>query len=98
MRYESEKSLRSLTKLNDSEFKFVKMLTWQKGSNDKRNIGYNPKHNYKSQTTFVKSAYKHRRMPTCSYCYKEGHLKFACPHKCKDNYINKNTFPYELRE
>ena len=39
LRYDSEKSLQSLTKLNDSEFKFVKMLTRQKGYNDKR--GYN---------------------------------------------------------
>ena len=96
LRYESEKSLQSLTKLNDSEFKLVKMLTRQKGSNDKRGIGYiNAKHNYKSQTTFDKSTYKHRHMPTCSYCYKEGHLKFGCPYKRKDNYIIKNTFSYE---
>ena len=38
------------------------MLTQQKGFNDKCGIGYyNSKHNYKSQTTFVKSVYKHRR-------------------------------------
>ena len=30
LRYESEKSLQSLTKLNDSKFKFVKMFTRQK--------------------------------------------------------------------
>ena len=53
------------------------MLSRQKGSNNKRDIGYNnATHNYKSKTTFVKSAYKHRRLPTCSFCCKEGHLKF----------------------
>ena len=67
LKYKSEKSLQSLTKLNVSEFKVIKMLTRQKGSNDKCGIGYNnAKHNYTSQTTFVKSAYKHRRMPTYS--------------------------------
>ena len=72
LRYESKKSLQSLTKLNDSEFKLIKMLTRQKGSNDKRGIGYNnATHNYKSKTTFVKSAYKHRRSPTCSFCCKQ---------------------------
>ena len=69
------------------------MLILQKGSNDKRGIGYNnATHNYKSKTTFVKSAYKHRRLPTCSFCCKEGHLKFACPYKRKDNYTIKNHF------
>ena len=75
------------------------MLTRQKGSNDKHGIGYNKAtHNYKSQNTFVKGAYKHRRLPICSYCCKEGHFKFVCPHKRKDNYIIKNTFSYELHE
>ena len=37
-------------------------------------------------------------MPTCSYCCKEGHLKLAYLYKRKDNYIIKNTFPYELHE
>ena len=96
LRYESEKSLYSLTRLNDFEFKFIKMLTRQKESNDKRGIGYNNAiHNYKSQITFVKSAYKHS-LSTCSYCCKDGHLTFAYPYKRKDNYIIKNTFPYEL--
>lgn len=46
LRYEFEKTLKSLTKLNDSVFKYMKMLTRQKGSND--GIGYNnAKHNYK---------------------------------------------------
>ena len=97
--HESKKNLQALTKLNASESKFTKMLTRQKGSNDKHAIGYNNgKHNYKSKTTFVKSAYKHRRLPTCSFCCKEGHLKFACPYKRKDNYIIKNSFPFELCE
>ncbi|XP_057520838.1 photosystem II D2 protein-like [Amaranthus tricolor] len=75
------------------------MLTCQKGSNDKRGIGNNNvTHDYKSKTTFVKSAYKHRRIPTCSFCCKEGHLKFACPYRHKDNYISKNSFPFELSE
>ena len=99
MRYEFEKSLQSLTKLNDSEFKFLKMVSWQKGSNDKCCIGYNnATHNYKSKTTFGKSAYKHRRLPTCFFCCKEGHLMFACPYRRKDNYIIKNSFLFELRE
>ena len=38
MRFESEKSLQSLNKLNDSDFKFVKMLTHKKTSNDRRGI------------------------------------------------------------
>ena len=98
LRHESEKCLQSLTKLNDSEFKFIKMLKRQKGSNDKHGIGYNnATHNYKSQTTFVKSAYKHRRLPIFSFCCKE-HFKFACPYKRKDNYIIKNTIPFELCE
>ena len=49
------------------------MLTRQKGSNDKRGIGNNNA-THKSQSTFVQSAYKHRRLLTCSYCCKEGHL------------------------
>ena len=72
------------------------MLTRQKGLNDKRGIGYNNiTHNYKSKTTFVKNAYKHRRTPTCSYCCKEGHIKFACPYRRKENHIIKNYFPLE---
>ena len=87
LRHESEKNLQALTKLNDSESKFTKILSCQKGSNDKRGIGYNNvTHNYKSKTTFVKSLYKHRRTPTCSYCCKEGHIKFACPYRCKEIY------------
>ena len=98
LKHESEKNLQALTKLNDSESKFTKMLTRQKGFNDKRGIGYNNvTHNYKSKTTFIKSAYKHRRTPTCSYCCKEGHIKFACPYRRKDNYIIKNSFRLELR-
>ena len=74
------------------------MLTRQKGFNDKRGIGYNNvKHKYKSKTTFVKRAYKHRRTATCSYCCKEGHIKFARPYRCKDKYIIKNSFPLQLR-
>ena len=99
LRHESEKILQAFTKLNDSESKFTKMLTRQKGSNDKRGIGYNnATQNYKSKTTFIKSAYKHRRLLTCSFCCKEGHLKFACPYRRKDNYIIKNSFSFELRE
>ena len=72
LKYEFEKSLQSLTKIIDSKFKFIKMLTQQKGSDDKHGIGYNNAiHNYKSKTTFVKSAYKHRRSPTCSFCCKQ---------------------------
>ena len=57
-RHESEKSLQSFTKLNDFEFKFVKMLARQKGSNDKCGIGYNnAKLNYKSRTIFVKCSH-----------------------------------------
>ena len=49
----------------------------KKRSND---IGYNnAKYNYKSQTTFVESAYKHRHMATCSYCSKEEHLSLQVP-------------------
>ena len=56
------------------------MLTRQKGLNDKRGIGYNNvTHNNKSKTIFVKSTYKHRSIPTCSFCYKEGHLKLHVP-------------------
>ena len=98
LKHESEKNLQALTKLNDSESKFTKMLTRQKGSNDKRGIGYNnATQNYKSKTTFIKSAYKHRRLLTCSFCCKEGHLKFACPYRRKDKYIIKNSFPLESR-
>ena len=97
--HESEKILQALTKLNDSESKFTKILTRQKGSNDKCGNSYNNvTHNYKSKTTFVKSAYKHKRLPTCSFCCKEAHLKFECPYRRKDNYIIKNSFPFELRE
>ena len=98
LRHESENSLQALTKFSDFESKFTKMLRRQKGFNDKRGIGYNNvTHNYKSKTTFIKSAYKHRRTPTCSYCCKEGHIKFACPYRRKDNYIIKISFPLELR-
>ena len=88
LKHESEKNLQALTKLNESESnKFTKMLKRQKRYNDKRGIGYNNvTHNYKSKTTFVKSAYKHRHTPTCSYCCKEGHIKFACPYRCKEIY------------
>ena len=80
MRYESEKSLQSLTKLNGSEFKFIKMITWQKGSKDKRGIDYNnATHNYKSQTTFVRSAYKHKCLPTCFFVAKKDILSLHVP-------------------
>ena len=73
------------------------MITRQKGLNDKRGIGFNNvTHNYKIKTTFFKSSYKHRRTHTCSYCCKEGHIKFACQYRRKDNYIIKNSFPLEL--
>lgn len=99
MRYEFEKNQQTLSKLNDSKFKFGKMLTHQKGSNDSRSIGYNnAKHNYKSPTTFFKSAIKYRRVPSCFYCCKKGHLKFSCSYRRKDNYIIKNTLPFELCE
>ena len=98
LRHEYEKSLQALTKLNNSESKFMKMLTRQKGFNDKRGIGYNNvTHNYKSKTSFVNSAYKHRRIPTYSFCCKERHIKFACPYRRKDKCIIKNSFPLELR-
>ena len=59
LRHESKKSLQALTKLNDSEFKFTKMLTRQKRFNDKRGIGYNnATHNYKSKSTFVECIQK----------------------------------------
>ena len=91
LKYEFEKSLQSLPKINDSEFKFIKMLTRQKGSNDKRGIGYNnATHNHKSKTTFVKTAYKHKHSPTCSFCCKEGHHKL-CLYRRKDNYIIQNS-------
>ena len=78
LRYEAEENLQSLSKLNDFEFKFVKMLTRQKTPNDKHGISYRKaKNNYKNHTTFVKSSSKYRRAPTCSYCCKQGHLKFA---------------------
>ena len=98
LRHELEKNLQALTKLNECESKFTKMLTRQKELNDKCDIGYNNvTHNYKSKTTFVKSAYKHRRTPTCSYCCKEGHIKFACSYRRKDKYIIKNSFSLDLR-
>ena len=91
LKYESEKNQQTLSKFNDFELKFVKILTRLKASNDRIGIGYNiVKHKYKSRTTFVKSATKYRCAPTCFYCCKEEHLKFA--------FIIKNTFPFELHQ
>ena len=99
LKLESEKNLQALNKLNESESKLTKMLTQQKSTSDKRGIGYNHvTHNYKSKTTFVKGANKHKRTPTCTFCCKKGHIRFACPYRRKDDYIIKNSFPFELRE
>ena len=98
LKQESEKNLQTLTKLNESESKFTKMLTRQKPSSDKRGIGYNNvTYNYKRNTTFVKSAYKSKRTPTCTFCCKKGHIRIACPYRRKDKHIIENSFPYELR-
>ena len=90
LRHESEKSMQSLTKFNDAEFKFLKILT------RKKDLMINvvlviitPNITIKSQITFVKSSHKHRHMPTCYYCCKEGHLKLACPYIPKDNYYDE---------
>ena len=99
LKYEFEKNQQTLSKLNDSNIKFVKMLTCQKLSNDKHGIGFNnARFNYKSRTTFIKSSTKYRHEPSYSYCCKEGYPKLFCFYRRKDNYIIKNTFPFELRE
>ena len=68
-------------------------------NNYKHGIGFNnAKYNYMNRTTFVKSSAIYRHVPSCSYCCKEGHLKFACPYRRKDSYIIKNTFSFEIRE
>ena len=60
LKHESEKNQQTLSKLIDFKFKFFKMLTSQKASNDKRGIVYNNvKYNCKSRTNFIKSATKY---------------------------------------
>ena len=50
---ESEKNQQTVSKLNDLEVKFVKMLTPQKAPTNKRGIGFNNANDYKNHTTFV---------------------------------------------